>query len=88
MRSSLISRGIVQSALLEITQRLGVAMELLLIEGGGLLEHGSKGQLEERFAARGRRGFGGKTDDGTTGQSEGDRRPGRNRDSRRDFCGR
>ena len=34
--------GIVQSALLQIAQRLRVAIELLLIEGGGLLEHSSK----------------------------------------------
>ena len=33
---------IVQSALLKIVQRLGVAMELLLIESGGLLEHGGR----------------------------------------------
>src|ERR1700741_158439 len=32
-------RGIVESALLQIVQGLGVAMELPLIEGGGLLEH-------------------------------------------------
>src|SRR5207247_2425434 len=30
----------VQSALLKIVQRLGVAIELLLIESGGLFEHG------------------------------------------------
>ena len=30
-----------QSALVEITHRLGVAIELLLIESGSLLEHGS-----------------------------------------------
>jgi len=34
--------GIVQSALLQIAQRLRVAIELLLIEGGGLLEHSSR----------------------------------------------
>lgn len=34
--------GIVQSALLQIVPRLGVAIELLLIEGGGLLEHSSR----------------------------------------------
>ena len=34
--------GIVQSALLQIAQRLRVAIELLLIEGGGLLEHISR----------------------------------------------
>ena len=34
--------GIVQSALLQITQCLGVAIELLLIESGGLLEHGGR----------------------------------------------
>src|SRR5687768_1600831 len=33
---------IVQSALPKIVQRLGVAMELLLIESGGLLEHGGR----------------------------------------------
>jgi len=33
---------IAQSALLKITQRLGVAIELLLIESGGLLEHGGR----------------------------------------------
>src|SRR5262245_52338783 len=31
--------GIMQSALLQITPRLGVAIELLLIKSGGLLEH-------------------------------------------------
>jgi hypothetical protein len=31
---------IVQSALLEIVECLGVAVKLLLIERGGLLEHG------------------------------------------------
>ncbi len=30
-----------QSALVEITHRLGIAIELLLIESGSLLEHGS-----------------------------------------------
>ena len=34
--------GIVQSALLKIVQRLGAAIELLLIENGGLLQHGSR----------------------------------------------
>ena len=34
--------GIVQSALLEIAQGLGVAIELLLIERGGLLQHGGR----------------------------------------------
>ena len=34
--------GIAQSALLEIAQCLGVAMELLLIESGGLLQHGNR----------------------------------------------
>ena len=34
--------GIVQSALLQIAQRLRVAIELLLVEGGGLLEHRSR----------------------------------------------
>ena len=34
--------GIVQSALLQIAQRLRIAIELLLIEGGGLLEHNSR----------------------------------------------
>ncbi len=34
--------GIVQSALLKIVQRLGVAIELLLIESGGLLQHGGR----------------------------------------------
>ena len=34
--------GIVQSALLQIAQRLRVAIELLLIEGGGSLEHISR----------------------------------------------
>ena len=34
--------GIVQSALLEIAQCLGVAIELLLIESGGLLQHGGR----------------------------------------------
>ena len=34
--------GIVQSALFQIVQRLGVAIELLLIESGGLLEHSSR----------------------------------------------
>ena len=34
--------GIVQSALLQIAQRLRIAIELLLIEGGGLLEHSSR----------------------------------------------
>src|SRR5579864_8213063 len=34
--------GIVQSALLQIVQRLGVTIELLLIESGGLLEHISR----------------------------------------------
>jgi hypothetical protein len=74
--------GIVQSALLQIAQRLRVAIELWLARAP------QQGQWEERFAARGRRGFGGKTDDETTGQSESDRRPGHNHDSRRDFCGR
>src|SRR5215472_19376798 len=32
--------GIMQSALLQITPRLGVAIELVLIKGGGLFEHG------------------------------------------------
>ena len=34
--------GIVQSALFQIVQRLGVAIELLLIKSGGLLEHISR----------------------------------------------
>ena len=34
--------GIVQPALFQIEQRLGVAMKLLLIEGGSLLEHSSR----------------------------------------------
>ena len=34
--------GIVQSAVLKIVQRLGVAIQLLLIESGGLLEHGGR----------------------------------------------
>ena len=34
--------GIVQSALLQILQCLGVAIELLLIERGGLLQHGGR----------------------------------------------
>src|SRR6516165_962092 len=34
--------GIMQSALLQIAQRLGVAIELLLIESGGLLKHSSR----------------------------------------------
>ena len=34
--------GIVQSALFQIVQRLGAAMELLLIKSGGLLEHISR----------------------------------------------
>ena len=34
--------GIVQSALLQIAKRLWVAIELLVIEGGGLLEHISR----------------------------------------------
>src|SRR5262245_7139684 len=34
--------GIVQSALLQIVQRLRVAIELLLIESGGLLEHSGR----------------------------------------------
>jgi hypothetical protein len=33
---------IVQSALFQIVQRLGVAIELLLVEGGSLLEHGRR----------------------------------------------
>ena len=33
---------IVQAALLKIVQRLGVAIELLLIESGGLFEHGGR----------------------------------------------
>ena len=33
---------IAQSSLLKITQCLGVALELLLIESGGLLEHGGR----------------------------------------------
>ena len=33
--------GIVQSALLQIVQCFGVAIELLLIESGGLLQNGS-----------------------------------------------
>src|SRR5260370_42346004 len=36
------SGGIVQSALLQIAKRLWVAIELLGIEGGGLLEHISR----------------------------------------------
>ena len=80
--------GIVQSALFKIPQRLGVAIELLLIESGSLLEHARQGRREERFAVRGRRGFGGRTDGGTTRQSESDRRPDHSRGSKRDFCGR
>jgi hypothetical protein len=34
--------GIVQPALLQIEQRLGVAIELLLIKSGGLLKHGGR----------------------------------------------
>src|SRR5207237_1659261 len=34
--------GIVQSALLQILQRLGVPIELLLIKSGGLLKHGGR----------------------------------------------
>src|SRR2546430_15567631 len=34
--------GIAQSALLEIAPCLGVAIELLLIESGGLLQHGGR----------------------------------------------
>src|SRR5213593_4080437 len=34
--------GIVQSALLEIVKCLGVAIELVLIESGGLLQHGGR----------------------------------------------
>ncbi len=34
--------GVVQSALFQILQRLGVAIELLLIKSGGLLEHGGR----------------------------------------------
>ena len=38
-----LNRGrIVKSALLQIVPRLGVALELLLIKGGGLLEHGGR----------------------------------------------
>src|SRR5262249_21440038 len=41
--------GIVQSALLQIVQRLGVAIELLLIESGGFLEHNGRGGGGEAF---------------------------------------
>src|SRR5438045_8424672 len=34
--------GIVQSALFQILQRLGVAIELLLIKSGGSLKHGGR----------------------------------------------
>src|SRR5213082_1220782 len=34
--------GIVQSAFVQILQRLGVAIELLLIKSGGLLKHGGR----------------------------------------------
>lgn len=34
--------GIAESALLQIAQRFGVAIELLLIKSGGLLEHGGR----------------------------------------------
>ena len=35
-------RGMVQSSLLKISQCLGVAIELLLIESGSLLQHGGR----------------------------------------------
>jgi hypothetical protein len=40
--------GIVQSALVEVAQRLGIVIELLLIKSGSLLEHG--GRVDGRSA--------------------------------------
>src|SRR5262245_24412717 len=80
--------GIVQSALVQIVECLGMAIELVLIESGGLLQNGGRVGGEEHLAAGGKRGFGKRTDGGTAGRSAEDRRPDRSRDSRRDFCGR
>src|SRR5258707_14194132 len=45
--------GIAQSSLLEIAPCLGVAIELLLIESGGLLQHGGRGSCKRTLLLEG-----------------------------------
>jgi len=52
MRSALDRAGSCKSALLQIAKRLWVAIELLVIEGGGLLEHISQGSGERIACSR------------------------------------
>ncbi len=65
--------GIVQSALLKILAPRG-SDRVAVDRRWRLAPARQQGRLEERFAAGGKRGFGGRTDGGTTGQSEGGRR--------------
>ena len=77
---------IMHSAPVEIAHRLGVVIQLLLIESGSLFEHRAGIRLQEWSADPGRRGSGGRTDGGTTGESESGLRPARSRGSRKHPC--
>jgi len=64
MRSSWIRAGSRHSALLKITQRFGVGIELLLIERGSLLEHSGRVDGRSALLLEVGRGLGGKEDGG------------------------
>ena len=68
--------------------RLGVAIQLLLIERRGLLQHSAEHLGRKRSPDRCRPGSDGRTDGAITERSESGRRPGRSRGSRRHLCAR
>ena len=53
-----------KSALVEIAQRFGVVIQLLLIEGDSLIEHRRGDAFLQRSVDRGKRGSDGRTDGG------------------------
>ena len=81
--------GIAQSALLQILDRFGMAMELELIESGGLRQQLSVGRGAgwRNFLLQVAQRFGGTRDLARVRQSGSDRRRGRSRGSRTDSCG-